>query len=43
MGIRHDTHCLGCCWVRMAVLFVVGVMNPLWIAAPAAFVMGDRE
>jgi predicted metal-binding membrane protein len=35
MGIRHGLHCLGCCWALMALLFVGGVMNLLWIAALA--------
>ena len=33
MGIRHGLACLGCCWALMALLFVGGVMNLLWIAA----------
>jgi predicted metal-binding membrane protein len=33
MGIRHGLYCLGCCWALMALLFVGGVMNLLWIAA----------
>ena len=26
-------YCLGCCWALMALLFVGGAMNLLWIAA----------
>ena len=26
-------YCLGCCWALMCVLFVVGVMNLVWVAA----------
>ena len=33
MGLRHGLNCLGCCWALMALLFVGGVMNILWIAA----------
>jgi predicted metal-binding membrane protein len=33
MGLRHGLHCLGCCWALMALLFVGGVMNLVWIAA----------
>jgi predicted metal-binding membrane protein len=33
MGVRHGLYCLGCCWALMALLFVGGVMNLLWIAA----------
>ena len=30
MGLRHGTYCLGCCWLLMTLLFVLGVMNPLF-------------
>ena len=33
MGFRHGSYCLGCCWFLMALLFVGGVMNLVWIAA----------
>jgi hypothetical protein len=33
MGIRHGLYCLGCCWALMALLFVGGAMNLLWISA----------
>jgi predicted metal-binding membrane protein len=33
MGLRHGLHCVGCCWALMCVLFAVGVMNLLWVAA----------
>jgi predicted metal-binding membrane protein len=33
MGIEHGAFCAGCCWALMALLFVLGVMNILWIAA----------
>jgi predicted metal-binding membrane protein len=32
MGIQHGAFCAGCCWALMALLFVLGVMNILWIA-----------
>jgi len=38
MGIQNGWFCLGCCWALMALLFVGGVMNLLWIAAVALFV-----
>jgi predicted metal-binding membrane protein len=31
LGVRHGLYCLGCCWTLMALLFVGGVMNFLWI------------
>jgi predicted metal-binding membrane protein len=42
MGIEHGAFCLGCCWVLMALLFVVGVMNLLSVAAIAAFVFVEK-
>ncbi|HEY1932050.1 MAG TPA: DUF2182 domain-containing protein [Acetobacteraceae bacterium] len=42
MGLEHGAYCLGCCWVLMALLFVVGVMNLLWVAAVAAFVFAEK-
>lgn len=38
MGARHGLYCLGCCWVLMALLFVGGAMNLLWIAGLAVYV-----
>jgi predicted metal-binding membrane protein len=42
MGIRHGAYCLGCCWALMCVLFVVGVMNLIWVATLAAFVLLEK-
>jgi len=42
MGMRHGAYCLGCCWALMIVLFVVGVMNLVWVAALAAFVLLEK-
>ena len=42
MGLRHGVYCLGCCWVLMGLLFVLGVMNLLWIAALAGFVLLEK-
>ena len=42
MGLRHGTYCLGCCWMLMGLLFVLGVMNLLWIAALAGFVLLEK-
>ena len=40
---RHGIYCLGCCWALMCVLFVVGVMNLLWIAALSVLVLVERS
>jgi predicted metal-binding membrane protein len=42
MGLRLGVYCVGCCWVLMALLFVGGVMNLLWIAAIAIFVLLEK-
>jgi predicted metal-binding membrane protein len=42
MGVRHGVYCVGCCWVLMALLFVAGVMNLLWVAAITIFVLVER-
>lgn len=31
LGLMHGIYCLGCCWLLMALLFVGGVMNLLWV------------
>lgn len=42
MGVRHGTYCVGCCWLLMALLFVAGVMNLLWVAVLAGFVLLEK-
>ena len=42
LGLRHGLYCLGCCWALMFVLFVVGVMNLVWVAALTAFVLVEK-
>jgi predicted metal-binding membrane protein len=42
MGVRHGLYCLGCCWALMALLFVAGVMNLLWVAALAVIVLVEK-
>jgi len=42
LGLRHGLYCVGCCWALMALLFVFGVMNVLWIAAIAIFVLLEK-
>ena len=34
-GVQQGLYCLGCCWAMMAVMFAVGVMNVVWMAALA--------
>lgn len=42
MGLRHGLFCLGCCWVLMLLLFVAGVMNLIWVAAIAGFILLEK-
>lgn len=42
MGFHHGFFCVGCCWFLMTLLFVTGVMNLLWVAAIAGFVLLEK-
>jgi len=42
MGLDHGAFCVGCCWMLMALLFVAGVMNLLWVAVLTGFVLLER-
>jgi len=42
MGLKDGLFCVGCCWMLMAIMFVVGVMNLRWIALLAVFVLVEK-
>lgn len=42
LGARHGAYCVGCCWALMALLFVGGVMNVLWIAGITIMVLLEK-
>lgn len=42
MGLEHGLFCAGCCWALMSLLFLLGVMNILWIAALSALVALEK-
>src|SRR5882762_10262417 len=42
MGLKHGAYCAGCCWFLMALLFVAGVMNILWIAVITVLVLVEK-
>ena len=42
MGIKHGAYCTGCCWLLMALLFVAGVMNLLWVAVITLAVLLEK-
>lgn len=42
LGVLHGAWCVGCCWMLMALLFVGGVMNLVWIAALTLLVLAEK-
>jgi predicted metal-binding membrane protein len=42
LGVRHGIYCLGCCWMLMALLFVGGVMNFLWVVGLTLIVTVEK-
>ena len=42
MGIENGIYCVGCCWTLMVLLFVSGIMNLLWVALIAFFVLIEK-
>jgi predicted metal-binding membrane protein len=42
MGLHHGIYCIGCCWLLMALLFVLGVMNLVWVAILTVIVLSEK-
>jgi predicted metal-binding membrane protein len=42
MGLAHGAYCIGCCAVLMALLFLAGAMNLIWVAMLAVFVFAEK-
>lgn len=42
MGLDHGLLCLACCWLLMGLLFVGGVMHPLWVGGLALLVLLEK-
>lgn len=42
IGLRHGVYCVGCCWMLMLLLFVGGIMNLIWVALIAAFILLEK-
>lgn len=42
LGLRQGAYCTGCCWLLMALLLVLGVMNLLWIVALTLLVLLEK-
>lgn len=43
VGLSHGLYCVGCCWALMAVLFVMGLMNLVWMAAIATVFLAEKN
>jgi predicted metal-binding membrane protein len=42
MGSEHGLYCIGCCWGLMIVLFSLGVMSLVWMAAVAGVIFAEK-
>jgi predicted metal-binding membrane protein len=42
MGLEYAAWCVGCCWLLMTVLFVVGAMSYAWAVAIALYILAER-
>ena len=42
LGMLHGAYCVGCCWLLMALLFVGGVMNLIWVVSLALLVAAEK-
>lgn len=42
IGAGMGAHCLGCCWALMALAFVGGTMNLMWMGAATAFMVAEK-
>lgn len=42
LGVRQGLYCVGCCWAMMLVMFAVGAMNIVWMAA-LGFIMAAEK
>ncbi len=42
MGLRHSVYCIGCCWLYMLVLFIVGSMSLVWMGGLALVILVEK-
>jgi len=42
LGVKQGVYCLGCCWAAMLLMFAVGTMNVVWMAALAAAMTAEK-
>lgn len=42
MGLLYAKYCVGCCWVMMLFLLLIGAMGAFWMALFAALIFAER-
>jgi len=42
MGLHHGLYCTVCCWLLMALMFVLGVMNMAWMAVLTILMLAEK-
>jgi predicted metal-binding membrane protein len=42
MGIEHGVFCLGCCWLLFVILFPLGMMNSVVLAAVTVLIFAEK-
>jgi predicted metal-binding membrane protein len=43
MGLAHGSYCLGCCWLLFVILFPLGIMNVVAMAAITALIFAEKS
>lgn len=43
MGVTHGLYCLGCCWLLFAILFPLGMMNIILLAAVTSLIFAEKS
>lgn len=42
MGLKHGAYCIGCCWLLFLILFPLGMMNIVVVAAITALILAEK-
>lgn len=43
MGQRMGKYCLGCCWAMMLLMFVLGIMNLVWMGLLTLYMYAEKN
>lgn len=43
LGLKQGLFCLGCCWALMAVMFVAGIMNVIWMVLLTLLMVAEKS